>query len=107
MKRKLGTLIQDVTPKLDVPTYQRKYGCEHMFTMTTGKIVAALHKRGVTIEDIFGIYYAIEAQADARDDEIFGNDEEGQHGKPVLKVGDVELAGIAQLPVVPLNRQPF
>ena len=107
MAKKQGQLITDVTPLLDVPTYQRKYGCEHMFTMTTGKIVAALHKRGVTIEDIFGIYYAIEAQADARDDEIFGNDEEGQHGKPLLTVGDVELAGLAQLPVAPLDRQPF
>lgn len=48
--------------------------------MTTEKMVNELHSRGVTIEDIQGMYYAIEAIADNENDLIFGNDEEGQHG---------------------------
>lgn len=74
------------------------------FTMTTGRMVKKLHDRGVSIEDIFGMYYAIEAQADALADEMFGNDEEGQHG---LTVGDAELAGFVSLPAKPLTRQTF
>lgn len=31
--------------------------------------------------------------ANAADDEIFGNDEEGQHGRQPLTVGDAQLAG--------------
>lgn len=74
------------------------------FTMTTGRMVKKLHERGVTIGDIFGMYYALEEQASAKDDEIFGNDEEGQHG---LSVGDAELAGLTELPAEPIDRQPF
>lgn len=60
----MGGLIHDVNPKQ-----------EPVITMTTGKIVALLYKRGVTIEDIFGIYYAIDAGS----------------ATPVLTVGDAQL----------------
>lgn len=108
MKQKAGQLIEDVTPLDEVPAYQRGFGKsnEYVCTMTNGKIIAMLHRRGVTIETIFGVYYAIEAQADARDEELFGNDEQGQHGR-ILKVGDVELAGLVELPKKPKERQVF
>lgn len=82
--------IQDVTPLPDSAT-----------------LIATLYIRGVTIEDIFGRYYELEAQADARADEIFGNDEEGQHGRKPLTVGDAQLAGLATLPSKPQARQTF
>ncbi|MGK2896073.1 MAG: hypothetical protein ACSLEY_00510 [Candidatus Saccharimonadales bacterium] len=75
-------------------------------TVAVEWMVNELHERGVTIEDIFGMYYAIEANADARDERIFGNDEEGQHGR-VLTVGDAQLAGLATLPDKPVPKQPF
>lgn len=76
-------------------------------------LIAALFIRGVTIEKIFGRYFEYEANVDARSDEQFGSDEEGQHGghsrkgrKP-LTVGDAELAGLTSLPRKPISRQPF
>lgn len=60
----------------------------------TQELIVELFKRGVTIERIFGQYYELEAIADARHDEIFGNDEEGQHGRQPLTVGDALLAGV-------------
>lgn len=62
------------------------------FTMTTGKMVKLLHDRGVSIEDIFSMYYAIEVEADAI---------------TMLTVGDAQLAGFADLPIKPKERQPF
>lgn len=89
-EQKMGRLIQDIKP------YKP-------FTMTSGRMIKKLWERGVTIEDIFGIYYALEAQADARLERVFGNDEEGQHGK--LTVGDARLAGYGVPEVT--NTQPF
>lgn len=89
----MGKLIEDIKP------------VKHPFTMTNGKMIRILWERGVTIEDIFGQYYAMEEMANARDDEIFGNDEEGQHGRPPLTVGDAQLAGFG-LPTVK-HDQPF
>ena len=45
--------------------------------------------------------------ADARHDEIFGNDEEGQHGRPRLTVGDALLVTPEPAPKVPLGEMPF
>ena len=84
--------IQDVVP----PT-----------TMTTEQMIAALYIRGVTIQQIFGKYYEYDEHEAARDDELFGNDEEGQHGKPRLVVGDVHLAGWGQAIADAPTRQPF
>lgn len=70
-------------------------------------LIAALYIRGVTVEEIFQRFYEYEAHADARSDEYFGNDEEGQHGAKPLTVGDAELAGVAKLPSSPVERQPF
>lgn len=89
----MGKLIEDIKP------------VKHPFTMTNGKMIRILWERGVTIEEIFGQYYAMEEMANARDDEIFGNDEEGQHGRPPLTVGDAQLAGFG-LPTVK-HDQPF
>lgn len=90
----MAQLIQDV-----IPQYR------NLATVETETLIATLYIRGVSIEDIFGRYYEYEAHADARDDELFGNDEEGQHGR--LTVGDAELAGLANLPETPLDRPPF
>lgn len=64
----------------------------------TDQLIVELFKRGATIERVFGVFYALEAMADARHDEIFGNDEEGLHGaqsdRPRLTVGDALLAGV-------------
>lgn len=108
----MGHLIQDVTPANQLPAYLRGYGCGKLLKRArTDMLISELHYRGISIEDIFGQYYAMEAIADARDDEIFGNDEEGQHGDPnrfkPLTVGDAELAGLTVLPAVPTERQPF
>ena len=70
------------------------------FKPSTESLITELHNRGVTIEQIFGQFYAEEAMADAR------SDEEGRHGRP-LTVGDAELAGFTRLPATPLTRQPF
>ena len=99
-------LIQDITDVTDIPAYQRGYGqARKARKLTTKAMVMELHNRGVTIQDIFGMYYAIEEAASARHDAIFGNDEEGQHGR--MTVGDAELAGYTSLPEQPVTRQPF
>lgn len=69
--------------------------------------IKALWRHGVTIERIFGAYYALEAMADAHSDAIFGNDEEGQHGRPRLTVGDALLVTPEPAPKVPLGEMPF
>lgn len=80
-------LIQDIKPpvrKLD--------------SLKTETMVEELFLRGVTIAEIFGQYYAMEAMADARHDDIFGNDEEGLHGRQPLTVSDAYLAGVVSRP---------
>lgn len=72
----------------------------------TQELIVELFKRGVTIEQIFGQFYELEAIADARHDEIFGNDEEGQHGRQPLTVGDALLAGVVARDINP-NPVPF
>lgn len=100
-------ITQDDESRLEVPSYLRGYGQRSKArSLKTEVMVGELYRRGVTIEDIFGMYYSIEANSEAKDEEIFGNDEDGQHGR-VLKVGDVELAGLAKLPKQTINRQPF
>ncbi len=62
-------------------------------TLTNEQLINMLHERGVTIEQIFGQYYAIEEMGNAQWE--------------LLTVGDVELAGLATQPDTPINRQPF
>lgn len=76
---------------------------EALHKMPTNMLIVELHNKGVTIEEIFGIYYQLEAMGSARDEAIFGNDEEGQHGA-ILTVGDARLA----FPETkPMERKPF
>lgn len=89
--------IQDVVPPATVKHLPRNE-----------VLIATLYIRGVTIEDIFARYYQYDAHRAARDDELFGNDEEGQHGKPKpkpLTVGDAQLAGAIKF--LSTQRQPF
>jgi len=98
-------LIQDVQP-YESPAYMRGYGKTAIMRDTpTEDLITEIHKRGTTIEQVFAQFYALEAMADGKHDELFGNGEDGQHGRP-LTVGDVELAGLASLPEVP-NPRPF
>lgn len=78
----------------------------NLATVSDEVLIATLFIRGVSIKDIFARYYEYQAMSDAVDDEIHGNDEEGQHGQQ-LTVGDAELAGVASLPDKPVARQPF
>ena len=113
----MDKLIHDITPvlkKVDTtPSYMRGFGQKQQAKRLSSEVmVEELFNRGVTIETIFGNFYALEAMADARHEEIFGSDEEGQHGaqagrKP-LTVGDAQLAGVVRdVPVIPENGQPF
>ena len=77
------------------------------YSAVEDRLIVALWRHGVTIERIFGTFYALEAMADARSDEIFGNDEEGQHGRPRLTVGDALLVTPEPAPKVPLGEVPF
>lgn len=91
----MGQLIQDIKPLTrNVPSYLRGYGTQGRVAkrLRTDVLISELYRRGVSIEDIFGQFYALEEMASARDDEIFGNDEEGQHGRQPLTVGDAQLA---------------
>jgi len=95
-------------PRHTLPAYLRGYGKSKLLRKArTDTLVAELYRRGVTIQDIFGVFYALEQMEGARLDELFGNDEEGEHGRQPLTVEDAELAGFASLPVEPSNRQPF
>lgn len=70
----------------------------------TDRLITVLFIRGVSIERIFHQFYALEAQADARADEIFGNDEDGQHGeRPRLTVGDALLVGAVSRDINPVT----
>ncbi len=96
-------MIQDVVPS---PAYVRGYGKTALLKeLTNEQLVDELHKRGVGIDRVFAQFYAIEAMSTGKDWEINGDGEEGQHGRP-LTVGDVELAGLAELPETP-NPRPF
>ena len=96
--------IWDVTPPQH-PTQPK--------TASTEVMITELFVRGVSIEQIFAQFYALEAQADAWHDEIFGNDEEGQHGDPnrfgkhkPLTVGDALLVGLISRDM-PTGEVPF
>lgn len=92
-------LIQDVHT---VPAYQRGYG--GLKRHSSESLIVALYRRGVSIEEIFGIFYALEESDSERDDAIFGSSEEGNHGA-TLTVGDAQLAG--GITPKPGERQPF
>lgn len=99
-------LIQDITPanKLQFDTVVEKPIIKRL---STDKLMNELWERGVTIQEVFGRFYELEAIVDARYDEVFGSDEAGQHGRPQLTVADAELAGLASVPDQPIDRQPF
>lgn len=111
----MAKLIQDVKPPYrpkplppeTLRTINRTTDANYIEHTDTDILITELHDRGVSIQDVFAQYYAMEAAEDAHSDELFGNDEQGQHGKP-LTVGDAELAGLTpQLPNQPLETQPF
>lgn len=95
--------------KHTTPSYLRGYGArgKALRGARSDVLITELYRRGVTIEDVFSIFYSLEQMELARLDEMFGNDEEGQHGRQPLTVADVELVGFTKLPLEPLNRQPF
>lgn len=92
-------LIQDVVPVYDVPSYLRGYGKQGRMVqkISMDVLVSELYHRGVSIEDIFGIYYAL--------DEMYSHRDEDWDGRASLTVGDAELAGVAK-PKIKYN-QPF
>ena len=71
-------------------------------------LITALYKRGYTIDDMFGYYYALQEADYHNDDVIHGSSEAGRHGKSaektLLTVGDVELVGHIKLPSIPNKR---
>lgn len=96
----MGKLIQDIGSSVrwssEVPSYLRGYGQKAKARqLPTEVLVTELWKRGVSISDIFGQFYALEMIEDAKHDDIFGDDEEGLHGRPRLTLNDAELAGRA------------
>jgi len=92
-------------PRHTLPAYLRGYGKSKLLRKArTDTLVAELYRRGVTMQEIFGVFYALEQMEDARLDEIFGNDEEGQHGRVPLTVEDAELVGFVSQPIPPTGR---
>lgn len=87
----MGKLIQDIVPLYDVPSFKRGYGgkASAFIGVDTDDMIEELYYRRASISRIFGVYYALDANADH------------------LTVGDVELAGLALLPDQPKLRQPF
>lgn len=81
-----------------------KKDIEVLHRLPTAMLIMELHNKGVTVEEVFNIYFQLEAMGDARDEEIFGNDEDGLHGRN-LTVGDAQLAGIGDN--ITINRRPF
>lgn len=96
-------LIHDV---YESPAYARGYGKKTILKeLTDEQLIDELYKRGVTIERVFAQFFAEEEMGNAKSDELWGNDEEGQHGRPPLTVGDANLAGHG-LPKIN-HEQPF
>lgn len=103
-------LIQDV---IAPPNSERLFKAQRQADINYIKhveaelLVTEVYSRGISVHDVFGMFYALEAMAYHRDDLIFGSSEAGQHGKQ-LTVGDAELAGLTPtLPTTPLDRQTF
>jgi len=67
--------------------YQNR--CSDLTDYSEVDLVIALYEKGIDIDYIRGAYYAIEASADNRDDEIFGSSEEGRHGKQSETEGSI------------------
>ena len=87
----MGQLIHDIQPLTEMPSYLRGYGKQGRIakSICDEVLISELHRRGVTIETIFGQYYAL--------------DEMASHS--TLTVGDARLAGFGT-PAVNYN-QPF
>lgn len=45
-------------------------------------LIAELHRRGVSVVDIFGAYYAMDEEQAHREDLMYGREEDGHHGDP-------------------------
>ena len=71
-------LIQDVVPLEDVPSFQRGYGgkASQFIGVDTDDMIEELYHRRVQVSRVFGVYYALDAMADAG----------------TLTVGDAQLA---------------
>lgn len=80
-------LIQDVVPVYDVPSYLRGYGKQGRMVqkISMDVLISELYHRGISIEDIFGIYYAL--------DEMYSHRDEEWQGRATLTVGDARAAG--------------
>lgn len=83
---------------------QTQTDTNYLLHVDTTVLVTELAMRGVTIKEIFGLYYELEEIANALSDQLFGNDEAGQHGMKPLTVEDAELAGVKTSTV---NPRPF
>lgn len=67
-------LIQDVTPPPQkAPVSIREF--------TSDQLICELYRRGVDTDRVFGLYYELAAIDAHRDEQVFGSDEEGLHGK--------------------------
>lgn len=105
-EKKMGTLIQDVRPPANrkLSEAQKQIDANYLLHVETEAMVTELYMRGVSIQQVFGQYYALEEMGNAHSDQIFGNDEEGQHGRLTLTVEDALLAAP---PKTPLGQAPF
>ena len=108
----MDKLIQDVTPPTAAQLQaQTQIHANYVLHVDTDILVTELWARGVTTEQIFGMYYALQAMSDAHSDQAFGSDEAGQHGAAPLTVGDALLntpAPATKIPVsVAFNKSPF
>lgn len=98
-------LIQDIVDSREAEQrqHERTMQARRLDTLT---LVRELHRRGVTIREVYGRYYEIEAVGEAQSERLFGNDEEGLHGSG-LTVEDAELAGVSETIIEVRQRQPF
>lgn len=98
-----------ITDVFAIPAFMRGKGQKYQAKeLSTEVMMQELYNRGVTIEDLFGFYYTLEANATGLEWQNEGDGEEGQHGRPKvptkLTVGDAQLAhGLPKIN----HEQPF
>lgn len=97
-------LIQDVYPPTQtVKDAMKQVDSNFLLHVETEAIITELYCRGVTIQDIFAQYYAMEEMGNALNDQIFGSDEAGLHGNQVMTVADAQLITPEPKPKRPLG----
>lgn len=96
-----GELIQDIIPRhdargtlLDAVQEEKARGEWELSKVDNRLAIKALFDRGVKLSDIWAVYYELECASDSHSDQVFGNDEQGQHGAPRIVVEDVYLLGL-------------